>query len=509
MLKILLVDDEKQEREGIRFLIDKYNLRLDISEAANGKIALDYVKSHHVDILFTDVKMPYMDGLELAKAVNEYDKNIVIIIFSAYGEFEYAKKACAANAVNYLLKPIEVEEFKSVMTEVMKRCAERRQLEEERLSLKKADKKLLLYRMVNSRESAGEILERLRQYDIVLENKYIFFLSVETGGGYFENREDNFNSILEGSIRLHFEYINLYPNYAYILLYGSGRPENSEIERIANKIYYTIRQDGEETVSIIVGEVFQGTEKLPDKIEKLENLKEETFSYFSGIQYSADISIEQQARVEEAIRIKDRIFRSIEDKNLMEVKGQLEAYIKRLEQEKSSSAFYTKYIVLDIVKALYSKFGIYNQNVIYKTSDEIMKCSSLKEMEDILERILEEIEAANGIIAEDGSGTVREIQTIINNEYMNDLSLNDLAGRVYLTPAYVSYIFKQETGQNLVKYLTDFRMNRAKELLEQGMMKIVDIGKACGYQNQPYFNRLFKNYYGVTPRHYRESINDQ
>lgn len=506
MLKILLVDDEKQEREGIRFLINKFGFPLEIAEVANGKLALEYIMGHAVDILFTDVKMPYMDGLELAKAVNEHDKNVVIIIFSAYGEFEYAKKACAANAVNYLLKPIEVEEFETVMKEVIELCTQRQQWEQEKISLQKADKKLLLYQMVNSRESVGEILERLKQYGIVLDNKYMFFLSVETGSTYFESSEERFNDILTDCIHMNYEYINLYPNHAYILVYGSGRPDGHEMERIAKKIYQEMTMEQKGTVSVIVGECFQGTDKLSEKIEKIENLKEETFSYFSGIQYTANISIEKQSRLEEAARIKDCIFRSIEDKNLPAVRKQLEDYIKRLEEEKASSAFYTKYTVLDIVKALYSKFSVYNLSVVYETSDEIMKCSSLMEMQVILKRILSEIETANENLVEDGSSTVREIQSIINNEYMNDLSLNELAERVFLTPAYISYIFKQETGQNLIKYLTDFRMNKAKELLEQGQMKIVDIGRACGYLNQPYFNRLFKNNFGVTPKQFRENM---
>ena len=115
MFRILLVDDEKTEREGIRFLIDKFALPLKVAEASNGKKALEYIREHPVDILLTDVKMPYMDGLELARAANGYNSNLVIIIFSAYGEFEYARQACQVNAVNYLLKPIEVEEFRSVM----------------------------------------------------------------------------------------------------------------------------------------------------------------------------------------------------------------------------------------------------------------------------------------------------------------------------------------------------------------------------------------------------------
>lgn len=115
-MKILLVDDERTEREGIRFLIEKFQFELEVAEAANGKLAMEYLQKYQdVDILLTDVKMPYMDGLQLAKYAKENRPDVIIIIFSAYSEFDYAKKACEVSAVNYLLKPIEVEEFKQVM----------------------------------------------------------------------------------------------------------------------------------------------------------------------------------------------------------------------------------------------------------------------------------------------------------------------------------------------------------------------------------------------------------
>ena len=87
MFRIVLVDDEREEREGIAYLIGKYGYPLQITYAGNGKEALNYIYHHEVDILFTDVKMPVMDGLELAKLVYEYDPEIKIIIFSAYGRF--------------------------------------------------------------------------------------------------------------------------------------------------------------------------------------------------------------------------------------------------------------------------------------------------------------------------------------------------------------------------------------------------------------------------------------
>ena len=153
-MKILLVDDEKIERQGIKFLIQKFQIPLIVEEANNGKKAWEYIeRNNDIDILLTDVKMPYMDGLELAKKVNQLNPNIVIIIFSAYGEFDYAKKACQVNAVNYLLKPIEIDEFQEVMGHVMEICEKRKQQE----LLKASDKKLWLYRLINTKDAIGDI----------------------------------------------------------------------------------------------------------------------------------------------------------------------------------------------------------------------------------------------------------------------------------------------------------------------------------------------------------------
>ncbi|MEG2513630.1 MAG: response regulator, partial [Acetivibrio sp.] len=450
MLKILLVDDEVQEREGIRFLIDKYGFPLEIAEAQNGKVAFEYIKTHEVDILFTDVKMPYMDGLELAKAVNEYDKKIVIIIFSAYSEFEYAKKACAANAVNYLLKPIEVEEFESVMKKVITHCEELRHWEEQKNFLQQADKKLLLYKLMNNKDSMEEISQRLKGYEISLDNKYMQLISVETVSNYFEKNEGEFAQILRKNMTISYEYINLYPNHTYVLLFSSMKVEEPTVERAVKKIYMDMTECGKKMVSIIVGERFHGIEKLSEKIQAIEALREDTFSYFSGIIYASSIHEKDINKIEEAVQIKDSIFRSIEDKNLSAVREQMNRYLDKLGAEKTSSAFYTKYILLDIVKALYDQYGIYNQSQIFQTTDEIMKCDYLDEIKGVVERIMEEIEKLKKNKIPDGSSTVHELQKIINNEYMKDLSLDELAERVYLTPAYVSYIFKQETGYNLI-----------------------------------------------------------
>ena len=159
---------------------------------------------------------------------------------------------------------------------------------------------------------------------------------------------------------------------------------------------------------------------------------------------------------------------------------------------------------MDIVKAIFQSCGTYNERIIYQSANDIMQSSDLKSMGEVIEKILDEMLEKNSDDLPDVSQSVSEIKRIIQNEYMNDCGLEEIAEKVSLTPAYVSFIFKKETGNNLIKYLTDLRMQKAKELLEKSNKKIVDICKMCGYQNQSYFNKLFKNYYGITPKQYRE-----
>lgn len=122
MYRILIVDDERIEREGIQQLIQEHYPEVETILAANGEIALEIIGKHRIDILITDIKMPFMDGLELSEKVSSLGLDIEMIIFSAYHEFEYARRALRTNISNYLLKPVHIPEFLSVVNEAVQAC---------------------------------------------------------------------------------------------------------------------------------------------------------------------------------------------------------------------------------------------------------------------------------------------------------------------------------------------------------------------------------------------------
>ena len=116
-MTILIADDSKSSRNVLRFLIEK-QCNADIEEAANGLEALNIIKSKSIDVLITDIKMPQMDGIELIERTEQLNNEIQVIVFSAFADFKFAKKVLQFGAVNYLLKPINAEEFKKTLLEV-------------------------------------------------------------------------------------------------------------------------------------------------------------------------------------------------------------------------------------------------------------------------------------------------------------------------------------------------------------------------------------------------------
>lgn len=126
MLTILIVDDEKLERNGIKFLLKREKEEFRILEAANGKDALGVLASNHVDILFSDVKMPYMNGLELVRQVRETNEDMEIVIFSGYNDFSYAREALRYGVVDYVLKPVDPEKFSKTLSRVIRNIRARR-----------------------------------------------------------------------------------------------------------------------------------------------------------------------------------------------------------------------------------------------------------------------------------------------------------------------------------------------------------------------------------------------
>ena len=497
-LTILLVDDDFNEREGVRFLIEREALPLQILEAANGKRALDIIREEKVDILFTDVKMPYMDGLELSTVIHKEFPEIKIIIFSAYGEFEYAKRAMEAKAVNYLLKPIDIQEFGKVMIQTIDRCREERLWAEQKRQRIQADKTLRWINLLTGKQSVTEeTMDMLKEQGYPVEDK-ITLLHMETQEDFFSVAEPEVTDCLTDCVRGRYVYVNLYPNSSFVILFGERSKQ--ELQEICDRLM----ECAEETeIAFFADDVTFELSSLSQRVRRVEEIRRQMFVWNTGVLYLSDLSELMNSGFVDVEMIWSQASRAILSRNKTVILHHVNDLLDSMASHNLLSSAYIHHIFCDLLGKIYAEYGYSNSQGMSIAIRQLGGCRSKQVLLLLIGNVLDEV-SRRSASKQDVSAVVYKVKQTIHKRYNEDISLDMLADEVGFAPAYLSYIFKKETGENIIKYLTDYRMEQAKLLLDEGVLKIVQIAKQCGYENQSYFNRLFKNAYGITPKQYRE-----
>lgn len=506
MFKIVLADDEREEREGIAYLIEKYGYPFKITYAGNGKEALDHIYRHETDILFTDVKMPVMDGLELARAVYEYDSGIKIIIFSAYGEFDYAKQALEANAVSYLLKPIEVDEFRKLMDHVLDDITAEKEEKRYREEKDKNSFHNILYKAFTMSKINEHEMKDIQTYLFGRDGSYML-IHIEFMDSFFDLYEDEFMRCAETYLGKDLYYIEFYPNEAYILLGNKKLHQKKELSEQLLKIFRDLRGavSKDNQLAVIVSRPVSTVEELLKQQEKIVHIQDEIFGYHDKIIFADDYYSSAEHYVKDIEGISRELRESIEILDAELIEKESGNLIKVIEGSGQISRIYIQNMLYSMIKALCDRVRPENLDELLIRAERLFQMKDpggmLKEYQEAMSLLLIRIGPKD-----DRSGIISEIKNVVELEYRKDIGLDYVADQVNLSPAYVSYLFKKETGQTLVKYITDKKMDRAKKMLGDRNLKVMQVAKSCGYENQSYFNKLFKNYFGVTPKQYRESL---
>lgn len=503
MLKILLVDDEQEERAGISFLIKKYGYPLTVSEAPNGKKALEYMESHHVDILFTDVKMPLMNGLELAKAVNETYPEVKIIIFSAYGEFDYAKQALEANAVNYLLKPIELDEFRDVMENLIRGIQEEKSQQEERRQEDWQNQQNLLYKILTGAHLKESERERINA-ELFSKGAALRLVHVEFMDNFFETREEVFLNFVRMYLGEQTKYVNLFQNESCLLIREKKYLGREFLEGQLLKLSRDVEAFVSEGMFAAVSRICSTMEEFEKEVEAILNIQREFFGFGQMLVWTENQRLQEYYSGDvEAIR--RQLMQAIEANRPELIRKFTDQLLETISSNQRMSKLYVQNIFYTVFQAIYDKNPNIRYEQILSSSDILFHSKNARDMLALFQKNIGEMLEVIQDGTEDDSSLIQKIKNLVEKEYMHDVSLSYVAEKVNLAPAYVSYVFKKETGQTLIKYITETKMEKARLLLEEGVLKMGQIAKACGYENQSYFNRAFKNYYGLTPKQFREN----
>ena len=535
-IKVFLVEDEMVIRRGIKNSIDwEKEGYIFCGEASDGELAYPMIIKEKPDILITDIRMPFMDGLELCKLVKKELPNIKILILSGYDEFDYAKEAIRLGVTEYLLKPIssgKLLEALNWVSESIRREKEdkdlvRKYMEEMRENTEH-EKQKFFEQMIAGNLSMADALETGKKYEMNLSagmyNLLLFRFTLgeenRKSGELLGEAEYAIEKLTE-RLEYVFEFQRGVEGWAFLLMADNEEQMSERVKELSKdleeimKNYSTIAYFGG------IGQPVARLRELEESFREAERALAARFTMeLNRIISVEDIRMAQNVDTLDDIEITS--FGEIEKTRTMlekflnngaedEIDEFVDVYINELPEENLKSVLMRQYIIMDayiVMMSFCEKIeGI--EGEMQAQSEELknsMKTiQTLEEIKNYIRMLLKKIIGVRDTISGRRYSDIIEIaKDQIRKTYMSDeISLNTIAAEVGMSPSYFSSIFSKEMGKTFVEYLTEIRMDRAKELLMCSSMKTSEIGYEVRYKDPHYFSYIFKKTQNCTPKEFR------
>lgn len=502
MYRILIVDDEKIERNGIKMLLNQLTYNFEISEASNGQLALEMLKKNDYDILFTDIKMPFMDGMELIRNVAVMKKNMKYVIFSGCNEFDYAKQAVKLGVSDYILKPVNPMEFEDTITKIIGELEEIKANKELKIKSIEFMNEHMLYLATTGAE-LSEIKEHNREHlPMEFLDDFKRMILVEFNTDFFGRKGTDFKEHLFRVESRVDEYLNLNPQQSVLFFNDNTLPFLDIAKHISDDVNLTYG----EKCFVAISEEITGYEGISKGMEELDALMENKFyNHISNIFYNGmnndPTSIIQ---IDDDTLLK-QMKQDVKMKDVLSLREHFHTFCEKYSSKHDFSQVYVKFLFSNLLKDFYENLPLTDEKKLNAEIEVLYKSSDFNTVIEIVNKNIDRLENA---FDQNPSMVHKEIEVVkkyIYEHFGDELSVESLGKMVYMAPSYLSSVFKKETGQNLSRFIKTYRMEKAKEMLENSMAKIVDISIICGYPNVSYFCSSFREYFGVSPQKFRET----
>lgn len=522
MYSVFIVDDEIVVREGLRNNIDWENSQFKFAgEADDGEIALSMIQEIKPDILITDIKMPFMDGLELAQAVKKLQPWIRIIILSGHDEFDFAKKAISIGVEDYILKPFTLEEMFSCLNKVAQDLDKQKQQFSDIEKLKKelesssalAKEKLLSDIMIGSVDLSTAI-QKASDYNISLVARY-YVVSVSCL--YPEN--DDVNDLIKAKLHINSVLKNendvvgffISPTL-FVAIFKLNVKENyvERVFNLADSFQHELSGNTKCKIITAISSLTEHFAQLPSCYqESIQILKQCRYINKNQIISSSDINKANDSQI--VIQENDPIVNRLNYADESEVDQIVKEYISLLGENKETFSIIASYLLVDVLMAVTKIIEQLGGNV--KTvMPEILTHSFVDKTVQNEETFIKEVKRVlndflkyrNEHIQGRYANTILKAKKYIDENYSNpDICLESTAKAVNFSPNHFSTIFSQSCGTTFIEYLTSVRIENAKKMLKNTDLKSIDIAYEIGFNDSHYFSYIFRKLTGLTPRDFR------
>ena len=546
MLKIFLAEDEVIVRETIKRMIPWENLGFElVGEAADGEMALPLLLRQKPDLLITDIKMPFMDGLTLAKVAKKEIPGLKVVILSGYDDFNYAKQAINIGVEDYLLKPITKNALIERLTEIRSRYEHEKTQKEyyekfhrEMQAYEKNSSRDFFEALVRGSMDMMEIYRRSEKLglDIVAEAYNVLIFTM--------NCEENFSGQREGYSEWEAESLELLEEFfsentsamlfrCNIFSYGvliKGQKETieentrscvSEIQRIFD------RKEQKRQWFVAAGEPVERLSQIQKSYYSASRAFSQRYLYDENILYYDEMTSMEKKNVTEddstylqkvdVNALNPAILQKFLSNGLLEeTENFVKDYFYAIGQEPLESLVFRNYVTLNVhfsVMSFLKEIGCDTRTLEQEDTEDVLSESS-KSLENAIAYAEKIISQAIALRDQNSGNKNRSILKtavdFIDSHYMEeDMSLNKAANAANVSANHFSALFSQNMGQTFIEYLTNLRMNKAKEYLRCTSMRSSEIAGEIGYKDAHYFSYLFKKTQGMTPSDYRKAREDK
>lgn len=450
-MRIVIAEDEPKSREGLIRLIRRFTDYEIAGVAENGEEGYRMVEKEKPDLVLSDIKMPVLDGLGMLQKIKEADIEVQAVLLTGYSEFEYARRALQLQVVEYVLKPMDIDQFLGVLKKVESRIAKQKaeQVTPERL----------LWNYISSSE---EQREQIRPG--------------EQGGIYIVLVDTVRNRTLKRLFEL----------------------------RILPKIQNI-------TPCVATMDRFVGIMQLPDVMNELSALLKHTFcSGHEVIMTEKMAQMMEYEKLDYPTALENEMVRGIRSGKKDKIAESGETFSKQVILSQATPECirnYTLRFLMGIARVEGEMRGDDNQEEELRYMMESVRSShTQKELQYQFQKVVKQAIAWNEETEENitENGIVLNAIAYIREHYREAVGLQDVAQCCNVSPEYLSRIFKEETGVKFVDFLANFRISMGKRMLATGNYKVAEVAEATGFNDQKYFQKVFKKICGISPAEYKK-----
>ncbi|OPJ63376.1 response regulator transcription factor [Clostridium oryzae] len=522
MLKAIIIDDETVTRKGLIKHIPWSKLNIELAgEASDGKEGLEIVKRVKPNIVVSDVRMPGMNGIEMAREIKKTQPDCRIIFLSAYADKEYLKAAIDISAVSYVEKPVNLIEISEAIKKASQMCLEdeNRKADKDSIDTVIYDnipfiKQNLIEKLTLSSEISSEEVNRNLDYlKIQFNDKDKFIVMVlEVKNRTEDNLEkDEYEKILN-TVEKYIKDIKNITTYKDNNIVSIINYRDDSIKNLLLGICDFINTKVDKNLKLFcaVGQSEIGLKNINKSFTAAQKTLSKVFYYGYGTtvfykENRKDIELPSDEEIQ------TRMSKHLSEENKDEAVKLIKKTCRELKKYDIDDVNYIKCIFFRLCVKIFreaNRRGIYDSKTNYDVDEHIWEIMlNLNTIDEIESYMLEKINKSFEEIEEirSSSRTIFEIKKFIDKNYKDEnISTKTLADVVYLTPSYLSALFKKEVGKTISDYIVEVRIEKSKEYLKDNRLKLLEVALNVGYSDPNYYTKVFKKITGITPSQYRE-----